>query len=978
MALGTALLQPFGVGRDAEDPMMALAEDIARLAAIFAEDTLAEGPLAAETQAAAEEVGQTVIAWFTAEDAGGQTRQDRALARIEARLPSVRGFLDGLVGDAGEIADDPSKIIGLIRTFLDLARSAADALTLPAIRAEMEFLKSLVEDDLGLAPHFLSDRIVEYTDVLRRRLRDLPAPIDADQRRRVNLARVTLARFGLRAHLLIPPGIDTEALARMLHEALRGSPLDEALRQVNCALDGIEASLNAAVAASAAVSTDPQPINAGVASKPDHAEYSYFASYLLREEDLPLVGLDDFDGADDFLTTFRDSDNPVIREIRDALTPVESAPLDAFSGGDPEREDLLPIVAGLNRILQSGPVLELGDGDLIPDEDLTDEIRKLRQNYRDDQDLFLLNRRVVEHAFDGDIKRIKIDSTRAFARWVASTFKWPHHQVYVTGDRKYVMCDDMPIHIGEDVKWNDAPIFAGEIPNALWFKFAHAEPGTCEIYAQVVSLAAEAAKAIWHTIEIQPGHEAQNATVCAWEYADLIQQVLWGRPLSGHLLQGGPHLRRFGKYLESFVGVKGIFTFGSSFQNLQSDAPTEKFLHWLTVQAGDIFRTLTPIFLCNLARDGLISFVALLNFGGHRDGERGLGSNPAANHRKQKSFVIATEVGLAAALIAAFPRDNYSIMLFNAGRNDLRPQRTNAMAVMWLAGGLGMGLGAGLVGSFLAQVISAGWDYKRLLTTAGITAGRMFGLFWFYLYIFRENATARGTYRVGGGSFRGYPDRATSPYLLPYPAGVERYCGQANLGLFSHNRITNSNFANPALNAVQQAYAYDFDHDFGEPIACCRGGVVWAFTENIADSVDNMGWNFITIRHGGTPDAEHDDFDGTGAVQTYSVYGHLATNGVTNAPLFGGVTPTAESVTPGSGTPVSQGDLIALAGDTGVSFHNHLHMHVLPDDGTGNPSTVITIPFVFRDMRVGQLPENSPLNNGILKSLTWYRSRNGA
>jgi murein DD-endopeptidase MepM/ murein hydrolase activator NlpD len=100
-------------------------------------------------------------------------------------------------------------------------------------------------------------------------------------------------------------------------------------------------------------------------------------------------------------------------------------------------------------------------------------------------------------------------------------------------------------------------------------------------------------------------------------------------------------------------------------------------------------------------------------------------------------------------------------------------------------------------------------------------------------------------------------------------------------------------------------------------------------------------------------------------------------NGITNAPAFGGATPTQESLSPGAGTPVTQGDLIALAGDTGMSFHNHLHMHVLPDDGTGVPSTVFAIPFVFRDMVVGQVPNNSPLNDGNLKSITWYRSRNG-
>ena len=143
---------------------------------------------------------------------------------------------------------------------------------------------------------------------------------------------------------------------------------------------------------------------------------------------------------------------------------------------------------------------------------------------------------------------------------------------------------------------------------------------------------------------------------------------------------------------------------------------------------------------------------------------------------------------------------------------------------------------------------------------------------------------------------------------------------------------------------------------FGTAVACSRAGTIFQITENNADSSTGP-WNVIIIRHA-TIDLEHDNF-GNGAVQTYGVYGHLAFNGVTNAPAFGGTTPAI-------GTAVAQGDLIALAGDTGMSFHNHLHMHVLPDDGTGNPNMTFAIPFVFED---------AP-GDGVLKSTTWYRSGN--
>ena len=161
-------------------------------------------------------------------------------------------------------------------------------------------------------------------------------------------------------------------------------------------------------------------------------------------------------------------------------------------------------------------------------------------------------------------------------------------------------------------------------------------------------------------------------------------------------------------------------------------------------------------------------------------------------------------------------------------------------------------------------------------------------------------------------------------------------------------------FCHTGDSATQQTYAYDFGHDFGENIACMRAGTVVSFTDTFADSNEDNP-NTIVIRHA-TIDPEHDDF-GNGPVQTYSRYLHLATNGVTTAPRFAGGGTIV-------GTAVAQGDLIAKAGDTGQSFHNHLHIDIVPDDGTGNPSDDFAIPFVFED--VG--------GDGVPKSLTWYRS----
>ena len=65
-------------------------------------------------------------------------------------------------------------------------------------------------------------------------------------------------------------------------------------------------------------------------------------------------------------------------------------------------------------------------------------------------------------------------------------------------------------------------------------------------------------------------------------------------------------------------------------------------------------------------------------------------------------------------------------------------------------------------------------------------------------------------------------------------------------------------------------------------------------------------------------------------IPTVAVYGHGLPGSVTAA--FGNhlpAVPTAAIV----GTKVKQGMPIMRAGDTGISFNNHLHLHVVPDPG---------------------------------------------
>jgi hypothetical protein len=136
-----------------------------------------------------------------------------------------------------------------------------------------------------------------------------------------------------------------------------------------------------------------------------------------------------------------------------------------------------------------------------------------------------------------------------------------------------------------------------------------------------------------------------------------------------------------------------------------------------------------------------------------------------------------------------------------------------------------------------------------------------------------------------------------------------------------------------------------------------------------------FSWNFIAIKHdvdeslaAASPGAHDLGLGGGTPIPTVAVYGHGLPGSITSAfALHLPAVPTEAIV----GTAVKQGMPIMLAGDTGISFNNHLHMHVVPDPaidyrtygGWGD-----TIPFVFSD-------EDAP-SDGVLKHFTFYKSGN--
>jgi hypothetical protein len=159
-----------------------------------------------------------------------------------------------------------------------------------------------------------------------------------------------------------------------------------------------------------------------------------------------------------------------------------------------------------------------------------------------------------------------------------------------------------------------------------------------------------------------------------------------------------------------------------------------------------------------------------------------------------------------------------------------------------------------------------------------------------------------------------------------------------------------------------------------------KGGVTAAHA--VGDTVTQtiFGWNFVVVKHDvdetgaalASPDA-HDLGVGGTAITTLGVYGHGLPGSISAAfASHDPPVPTAEIV----GTLVKQGMPIMAAGDTGISFNNHLHMHVVPDPGPNATTHDYrayggegdTIPFVFSD---GDAPAN-----GVLRRLNFYTSSN--
>jgi hypothetical protein len=956
MTIASVLVQPQRITRVSVDANVRLIDDAGRMIAFLIEDAASEGPVAQALIDAAIAMGPRLQ-----QELETRVRTVASTLRIRAQafVTSLEAFGDDIAG----IGEDPAKATVLAGRLLTILSEGLDTLTYPGLRERVQSVVDLLEQDLGLSADFIEAQILAFLNDAADRITALDDGGDAAVRRRRRACAATFRRLGrfLQANFEFPR-LDVDGLTRALYKLLQDAGIQEVVRQARCALSEFETAIGGARAFGAAL-PDIGAHSVGAAALVElsgQPVYAWYPSWLLGDEDLPLLGVCSFKNAPRLIVTIRDSPAEVPAWLREKFSPAQ---LERFAGvtvgGEVTEEQQLIVLAVLNKTIQ-GPLIY--DSERFPSVTLSGDLREEQLKAIEDNCVLLANRRFICHVFRDDLS----DASHWFVRWLERTalgaIDWPRNQVSVSADRRFIMCDDMPLLMGENLKWYDAPIFSGSEAGQTFWIFDHISPDVCEGFAHHLAWPVTLGKAVWHLVQIildQPGHRIGGSIAVALEFAESLNQLIFGRPVHGYAIGGA------GKWLSSgIIGPRPLAIIGGSFQGFHTEATGDnKGRFWLTMVLGDVIRTAGPASILNGARDLVLGILTLVNFGGPRDGPSTLPEHPAQNHLKQGPINSLVNSLYGMWLLSYYRREDHSIFIWNA--DGIADRRRRAFALWW-GGGIGMGIFAGVTTTLVAQIMAWAEDWARFGKTVGLAALVSVLQFWFLEYLQKEGDTDDGTYNPRGPvPFRGYPNKDTSPYRLPFPRGVQLYCGQANQGMWSHNDITN-------IGAAQQCYAFDFGHDHREVITASRGGIVWAFNENNPDNSE-AAWNAITILHD-VNDAQHDDPFGTGPVTTYGVYGHGAFNGITDAFAARGLPPpTQESVTPGSGTRVNQGDAIMLANDTGTSFHSHLHMHVLMDTsggvvaaGAANGPGTVGIPFVFREVR----------GEGRCINLTWYESEN--
>jgi hypothetical protein len=508
--------------------------------------------------------------------------------------------------------------------------------------------------------------------------------------------------------------------------------------------------------------------------------------------------------------------------------------------------------------------------------------------------------------------------------------------VVINRQRTEISVGDTVVRTGIGLGPGDLPHYHGAATPPIAFRKVGQD--TCETVAWVTAVVRDSLQAFLHLISIERGDIASNVLNASFDTAMALGRGIARRPL---LPWWAEHL--FVWPLTFLASMEGMHTAGSQRGSM-----------WLTLIGPDLGETLWYRYLTTRAREAILSGITLVN---HQDAQRG---DPFVNRDHVAGFADVFCFLFSLTMVACYPQREWSIANLQGGQT-----QTNWTLIFgWCLGGAwSMALLGRIVGGLLATALSRDFSAARWFTD------RWYALFehWFafiaMLYMINDGRTDGGRYNPAGDAFNGYPDHASSPYTLPYPAGQTCYVGQSNQGLFSHN-FGNGN----------QVYAYDFSLDQGDVILASRPGTVVSFMDTDPDDQNVNGGNFILIRHDrddalnpAPADSDHDRGPAGRVDFTYALYLHGRQGSVTEFFPGGGIV----------GSRVQRGQRIMRSGSTGISFHNHLHMDVrqqpagfvYADGNTVNAGQLTApVPFVFRDVTNILGPD------GVCTKLNWYVS----
>lgn len=937
-------------------------------------------------------------------------RLEKAYGRLENMLKPITGYFQGI--DFSSMDDDPERAMQQAERILEMLSDVLGSLTLDNLRQYTTELIDIFENDLGITGGFIEDETWAFVDGIITRIEQVPDTAGTETReKRLDIAAL-LRRAKRRARQEFEfPKLDAEKLARLLLDLLRSAQVDDLARKVKCVADGLGSAVDAASSINKLVwRSTHKSLGAAASDGPTPGgRYLWYASWLLgyKYRDIPLFGLSDLkEGGKPLASRLKTpaAADVTSRFIVSRLSEDERSAVNSYDGNSKPKDDLnLILVACLDRLIQERSLLDQ-EGFGLGNTTLSEYTREVGESYVKDRELVRYNRMILEDIYPNELEQLSRSGGGRFWSWVWEQIRqvsgWPGEQARVSKDGKYVMLDDKILHSGTTVKWQDAPIF--NTPNRpecqKYYSFEHIPKEFLEGWAWHSAWGTDTIRTLWHLLYIMGMGRAHFVPYLLNGVYDVTHGLFSGiarKPFSG--FEFFSH-----KWLEWSLGAPLALTTAGSPQGAHTEASFgNRLAFWFTVYMGDISNYAAPISATSTFRNLPLSVMTLINFGGPKQGPSTMPPGGPLNNKEVDGVVDPVALGFTYWLASYVKREEYV--------HPFMPSNVPGKVWgLWLGGGIGMGLFAGFAGALIAEILAWAEDWALLGWTMLKAIPKVLVMFWPIVYGLREGDTDDGRFNPAGGpDFLGYPTKDTpSPYLLPYPAGRMVNVGQANAGVWSHNpRANGIHTPNPA---TLQTYAYDFALDQDEEILASRGGTVVAFFDGTPNDTTGA-WNHVRIRHdldangnAANPDPAHDRDAGGGVTRTFAEYGHGRQGSVTgvfrarpNSPAWpiplGGKPPGATTIAvvggqvvwidaagnqindpaTGAAAPVTvrQGQPVMLAGDTGTSFYNHLHMHVLPGStgpASANANTTYTIPFIFQD--VG--------GDGVCGALTWHESQN--